>query len=280
MPENPASPTRRKPARRRMPRKAEARKVDFIDKLKSQQVVDAPIEDIKVDDMTFQYRLGANVGDLKHSLEKEGQREPVDLTGNKPYRIIDGFRRVQAIRSLNWSTVKAFVHRGISDDEAHKLAFIKNVVRKNLSPMEKANAIYQAKHRGMKEKDLAQEFGLSEKQLGRYEALLDFPPEVQKLLDKDTISMAHAKVFADFKPRDLDGWVEKIKDGQSAKQVKRELRKASGARNLGKKKLYLKREKNSVRVYPFVIAKDSPKDERERVSKLLQETLEQIKAWE
>jgi len=196
----------------------------------------SPSRTSRAKDRTFQYRFSANVGELKHSLVNEGQKEPIDLTGSKPYRIIDGFRRVETVRRLGWSTVKALVHKGISEEEAHKLAFIKNVVRKNLSPMEKANAIFQARQRGMKDTELREYFSLSEKQLKRYEVLLNFPTEIQKLLEKETISMGHAKVFADFKVKDKDlpDWISKIvENGLSAKQLKRELKKASGASSAG-----------------------------------------------
>jgi ParB family chromosome partitioning protein len=211
-------------------------------------------------------------------LTQEGQKEPIDLTGSKPYKIIDGFRRVGAISALGWNSVKAFVHKGISEEDAHKLAFIKNVVRKNLGPMEKANAIHQALQRGRKMAELKEYFGLSEKQLKRYEALLEFSPEIQKLLDKEDLSMGHAKVLSDFKAKNLDEWVSKIDNQElSAKQLKRELKKATGAKLPGRQKLYIKKEGNGIRVYPFTINKDAPEKEREKVIGLLQEAIEVLK---
>ncbi len=262
-----------------MPGKKAKTSKAFVDGFKAIEVQDIPLEDIK-EDLTFQYRLSASVGDLRRSLEVEGQQEPIDLTGAKPYRIIDGFRRVEAMRSLGWPVVKALVHRGITDNEAHKVAFIKNVVRKNLSPMDKANAIFQAKQRGMKEAEVEEYFGISEKQIARYENLLDFPPEIQKLLEKETIPMGHAKVLADFrvKEKDIAGWVQKIQDNDlSAKQLKKELKKASGVRMGGKPKLYMRKEKNGFRMFPFAISKDAPQSEKDKVSKLLQEALELLK---
>ena len=251
--------------------------IPFVDGLKVREAEEIPLDEIRLGDKGFQYRLSTNVGDLKQSIALEGQKEPIDLTGSRPYRIIDGFRRVEAVRALGWSTVKALIHKGISEEEAHKLAFIKNVVRKNLSPMDKANAIFQAKQRGMRASELNEYFGLSEKQLKRYENLLDFPAEIQKLLGKEAISMGHAKVFADFRVRDKDlpDWLTKITDnGLSAKQLKKELKKAMGVRTGGKTRLYLKKEKNGFRMYPFTITKDAPEEERERVLRLLKEAIE------
>ena len=261
-------------------KKTEKKEVQFIEGLKAKEVLDIPLEDIDDDVKTFQYRLSANVGDLKRSLSQEGQKEPIDLTGSKPYRIIDGFRRVGAIKALGWKTVKALVHKGIQDQEAHKLAFIKNVVRKNLSPMDKANAIFQAKQRKMKPDELTEYFGLSKKQLKRYEELLDFPSDVQKLLEKETIPMGHAKVLADFEVsgKELGDWIARIvEDGLTEKQVKRELKKSLGEIKGGKYRLYMKRENNGVRMYPFFIGKEDSKEERDRVIKLLQEAIEALK---
>ena len=142
--------------------------------------MDVPIEDISKDD-AFQYRLSTKTGDLLESLAREGQREPVDLVGPKPYRIVDGYRRVESVRQLGWKTVKAMVHRDMSNAEAQRMAFVKNVVRKNLSPLDKANAIFQAKRHGRSEEALAKDFGISTKQLKRYEELLDLPAGLQSV---------------------------------------------------------------------------------------------------
>ncbi len=250
----------------------------FIEGLKAKEVQDIPVEEIALEDATFQYRFNSSVADLRASLKHEGQKEPIDLTGSKPYRIIDGFRRVDAVRALGWKAVKALVHKGISDEEAHKLAFIKNVVRKNLSPMDKANAIYQAKQRGRKAAEIAEFFNLSEKQLQRYEGLLEFPSEIQKLIDKGQVSMGHAKALADFKVKNLDEWVKRIEaESLPQKQLKRELKKAFGGKSPSRPKLYLKKEKNGIRVYPFTISKDAPKQEREKVVRMLQEAIEVLK---
>ena len=59
-----------------------------------------PFEDIRVADLSFQFRFSCPEKDLFSSLHQEGQREPVDLVGETPpYRIADGFRRTAAARS-------------------------------------------------------------------------------------------------------------------------------------------------------------------------------------
>jgi ParB family chromosome partitioning protein len=258
--------------------------VPFVDGLKNSVMQEIALEEINTTDTTFQYRLSSTVADLTVSLRREGQKEPVDLLvskangGPRPYRVVDGFRRLAALRNLGWKTVRAWVHQGMSEEEAHKLAFIKNVVRKNLRPMDKANAIHLAKQRGRTLPDLAREFGLSEKQLKRYEALLTVPPEIQRLVDKGIVSMAHAKVLSEFRVNDLGRWIQRIgDDGVSVKQLRRDLGRAVGVRPVGRQKLYMKKEKNGIRMYPFTISRNASREERRKVVGLLQDAIEVLK---
>jgi ParB-like nuclease domain len=70
----------------------------------------------------------------------DGQIEPVHLIGvSPPIRIVEGFRRCAAAKALGWSEVQAFVHEKLDDEHAFKLAFLHNVVRKNLRTIDKAN---------------------------------------------------------------------------------------------------------------------------------------------
>jgi ParB/RepB/Spo0J family partition protein len=260
------------------------KEVPFVEGLKDGEIREIPLEHVDLSDTTFQYRLNSSIADLTASLGQEGQKEPVDLlrgrsNGSQPtYRIVDGFRRVEALGDLGWTTVKALVHTGISEEEAHKLAFIKNVVRKNLRPMDKANAIYLAKQRGRKVAELAREFNLSEKQLKRYEGLLSVPPEIQKLVDRGVVSMAHAKVLADFGVSDLGEWIRQIGDNRvSVKQLRRDLGRAVGVKPPGRQKLYMKKEKNRIRMYPFTISRSAPREERRKVVGLLQDAIEMLK---
>ena len=252
--------------------------VEIVEGLSQKGWEEVDLADLDLEDASFQYRFPSNIGDLRASLEAEGQREPIDLTGKKPHRVIDGFRRVRAVQALEWPSIKAFVHRGISEEDAFRLAFTKNVVRKNLSPMEKANAIYLAQKRGVKKTELAEAFGLSEKQLGRYLKLLAFPKHVQKLLDGKTVTMAHAKVLADFAVRDAEKWKKRIQEeGLDSRALKALLTKELGKKPAGRKKLYMKRAKDRVRFYPFTIGKDAPKAEKEKVIKVLEEAIQVLK---
>jgi ParB family chromosome partitioning protein len=214
--------------------------------------------------------------DLQRSLKAEGQEEPIDLLGSKaPYKIIDGFRRCAAARALGWPSVKAFIHDGLSYDQALRLAFTKNVVRKNLAPMDRAHALWRAQKKGIARKELAAAFGISESQVARYLQLLEFPTEIQKILDGKLITMAHAKVLADFAVTDASAWKKRIEQEKlDARSLKQLLRKELGKKQPGRKKTYVSRTKDTLRVSSFTVHKGSSKAERQPLIAALRQALE------
>jgi ParB/RepB/Spo0J family partition protein len=235
------------------------------------------LADIDREDLAFQYRFPSEIATLRLSLEAEGQREPIDLLGKKPYRIVDGFRRIAAATALRWETIKAFVHRDVSEEEAYRIAFTKNVVRRNLSPLERAQAILVAmKKRGLKISDLDEAFGISEKQVKRYLELLKFPDSIQKILDGEVVTMAHARALAKYGVGDdADKWRRRIQsDHLDARVLVRLLTEEKGKRPIGRPKRYMKREGDRVRMYGFLVGKDSSKEEKERVVKLLRDVID------
>lgn len=237
-----------------------------------------PIAEINLLDSTLQFRLVVGLADIKASLKCDGQREPIDLMGKKPYRIVDGFRRVQAAMDLGWPTVKAFVHKNLTEDEAYKIAFLKNVRRKNLTPMEKAHAMHKAQKNGFKQTQLAEAFQITERQVRNYLQILSFPEPIQKIVDGVAVTMAHAKVLADYEAKDPASWRKRIVEEKlDARALKRELVKDGGARPAGRKRTFAKITKDKVRVYPFVISKDSPATERERALRALLDVVKSLK---
>jgi ParB/RepB/Spo0J family partition protein len=240
----------------------------------SGEIRDVSIEDIDQANAMFQCRLSMPLTDVRKSLERDGLAQPIDLVGPSPYRIIDGFRRCKAATELGWGSIRAVVYE-MDDRQALRVAFTKNVVRKNLAPMEKANALWMAQKQGFKKPELLELFGLSQKQVDRYLQLLAFPQALQKCIDGKIITMAHAKVLHDFGVDSPADWKRRIEaEGLSAKQLRKFLRHEMGKKESGRKKLYLKKSKDCLRVYPFAVSIDTPTAEKTRIAKLLREVIE------
>lgn len=220
------------------------------------------LSDIDREDTRFQLRLTATVGDLRKSIQAEGQQVPVILWGEKPpYRIVDGFRRVQAISEIGWDIVKAIVRDDINEGQAFALSFIENVKRKNFSPWDKANAIWQAVNRREMEKEkVAEEFGLSVRQVERYLKLLDLDQGLQEAVQAGKLTMAHAAVLHQSRVKDASPWVTTIEsEGLSARQLRRQLKKTG---KVGRPRKFVSKEKGGFRVYPFRFTPEM--DDREK----------------
>ena len=226
--------------------------MDFVDGLQGAAIESIPVDEIDSSDETFQYRLSTDTIGLRVAIAREGQLEPIDLADSKPYRIIDGFRRFRAIRELGWTSVRAIVRRGLTSEAMHRIAFAQNVVRKNLRPLEKANAIRLAKRRGCTALLIAKQFGISEKQIRRYDALLEFPKLLQQVVDNGVLSMAHATVLARHGDIDVTDWVKQAQTGRwSAAELSRALRKTLKLGTGGKRREFIRVQGNEVRGYSW-----------------------------
>lgn len=225
--------------------------IEFKDGLNEiNNIETVPISDIDLGDRRFQYRITEKTTDLVPSLITEGQLVPVILWGKEaPYKILDGFRRTTAIKSIGWISVKAIVHRRISEDDAYRMSFVENFKRKSFSPIDIAHAIWKAQARGKSNDELKVEFHLSLRQLFRFKAMIEFSDGIKEALSDGRITMAHAQVLHFFKVKDLAPWIEKIKGGLPAKAMKKQLARESGPKTKPRK--YFKKEKDGFRLYPI-----------------------------
>jgi ParB family chromosome partitioning protein len=234
----------------------------FVDGLNGATVVDVPLDDIDHEDLRYQCRFQIKINDVRASLATRGQEELVHLTDSKPHLIIDGFRRVTAMKELGWKTVKAIVHCGISDEKALELAYTLNSSRTNLKPVEKAHTIVLARKRGLKDDAIARMLGMSERQLHRIERLLELPKQIQGLVDGGEVSMAHAAVLAKFEGINVIDWALKTQDGKlSAGELRRELRKSGSSIAASKSRVLIKVGHEDCRLLSRYFSKKSPTDE-------------------
>jgi len=80
----------------------------------------------------------ADIQELAHSIETSGLMQPILVRkAEKGYEIIDGHRRVKAMRQLGRGQVTAIV-RECTDREAQVMHVVSNLQRKNLKPVELA----------------------------------------------------------------------------------------------------------------------------------------------
>jgi ParB-like chromosome segregation protein Spo0J len=193
--------------------------------------------------------------------------------------IIDGFTRHLCIEDLGWPMIKATIYAGMTDREAKALSYEANVTRRNLSNLEKANAMQDAANDGFDRKEIAKLFGVPRRTVDRY---LELPEELRCHIDCKTITMAHARTL---KPLlgvvsseligDLLAWIRET--GASERALKAKLKKEGLIDQRGNRKTFGVIANGAVRGYAFKIGSQSSARDREDAIRFLERAIERIR---
>ena len=102
------------------------------------------------------------IAELARSMAAEGLLQPITVklaptySDRSPaYILIAGERRYRAATQLGWAAIPAILKDGIGEAEAAKLQLLENIVRKDLNPVEEAQAFQKMLDEGMTKQDLA-----------------------------------------------------------------------------------------------------------------------------
>lgn len=185
-----------------------------------------------------------DISSLADSIKSEGLINPVlvehkKVGGTVHYVLKAGFRRYAAIELIRKEDKKAFneipvmLWRG-NDDDARFLQIAENVQRKNLNPVELADALREMVNKGYKDGDVAGRVGLSTAWVQKLLKVRECcTPAVLKALTRDEISVAAAYDLVDCSPEKQEKELDKYKDTKSKKGVK--AAKRGAAKGAGKK---------------------------------------------
>lgn len=144
-------------------------------------IVDLRLADIHWPDERYAMREKLDVEDLVDSLAKEGQRFAIYVRGPKPYRVIAGARRVEAMRQMKKEKIKAIVFPRMSEDEAQRLALIDNLEHTGLSDADLILAVGKLRERGMRSEEIA---GLLRRKVRTVQRLLKLSKAPKRLLSE------------------------------------------------------------------------------------------------
>ena len=229
-----------------------------------------PLGDID-GDARFQHRLFASADDLIESIRAHGQRTPVHLAGDEaPYTVVDGFRRIEALRKLGRDSVVAVVEHGAAEQDLFAFSFAENVRRRSYTSWDKAHAIWQALQRWQLGKgEVAALLGLSVRQVDRYLALLTFSETLRQALALGQLSMAHAVVLHRAAPCDTAKWIDEVAgSGLAAGELARKLRRSPWRRD--RNALSLVRDARGFRLKPIRYRSDLSVAEKRRIWETLE----------
>jgi ParB family transcriptional regulator, chromosome partitioning protein len=154
--------------------------------------------------------------DLTASIKTHGILQPLIVTklSSGRFELVAGERRLRAAKRLGWKDVPAIV-RTVSRQSKLELALIENIQRKDLSPIEEAEA-YRAliDEFGLTQEEVAKRVGKNRATVANTLRLLNLPLEIQASLRDGRITMSHAKVIlsAVEPSRQLALWHSILKD--------------------------------------------------------------------
>ena len=174
----------------------------------------------------FQPRSNFNheqLEELSHSIETLGIIQPITVRklGNDKYQLISGERRLRASEMAGKTEIPAFI-RIANDQEMLEMALVENIQRSNLNPIEVALS-YQRLITDIKltQELCAKRVGKKRSTVANFLRLLKLPEEIQAALQKEELSMGHARALINVKNKEtqLNIFHDAIANGFSVREV-------------------------------------------------------------
>ena len=159
--------------------------------------LELPIDDIVPN--KYQPRVAFDselLEELAQSIKSDGVIQPVIVrkSGNQ-YQLITGERRWRAAKMAGLRSVPAVV-RDVSEFRTLEWALIENIQRQDLNPIEEASAyasLVDDFH--LTQEEVAQRVGKDRTSVANYIRLLKLPAEIKESIQKQQLSMGHARAL-------------------------------------------------------------------------------------
>jgi len=166
----------------------------------------------------------ASLNELAKSIEEYGVVQPIIVKKSiKGYELVAGERRTKAAKLAGLKSIPAII-KDFDDQEMMEIALIENIQREDLNPIDEASSISNIiKLRGYTQEEFASKFGKSRTYVTNMLGLLKLPDEVKKMVEKNSLSMSHARVLSkmDDDEKVIDLAKRIITDGMSVRDLER-----------------------------------------------------------
>jgi ParB family chromosome partitioning protein len=185
---------------------------------------------------------------LADSIKKYGMIQPIIVNKIEKksekgisceYQIVAGERRWRASKILGLKQIPAIIKEQ-TNKERLEVALIENVQRKNLNPIDKAEAFDQLKKEfGLLDKEIAKLSGLSREVVTNSLRILTLPEEVKSALKSGVISEGHARALLGAKENKLIKELlnEIISNGYSVRETERRVKERNAGAMAKKKEI-------------------------------------------
>lgn len=161
--------------------------------------------------------------ELAGSIKQQGIIQPITVRkmGYDRYQIISGERRFRASQMAGLEVIPAYI-RIANDQGMLEMALVENIQRENLNAMEVAFSYKRLIDEcSMLQEELAEKVGKDRSTVTNYLRLLKLPPQIQKALSENIISMGHARAIlaVDDVAMQLKIYNDILKDNLSVRSV-------------------------------------------------------------
>ncbi len=145
-----------------------------------------------------------DLDELAESIKENGIIQPliVAILENGQYELVAGERRLRAAKKAGLEQVPVVVKRA-TEREKMIMSIIENVQRADLNCVEEALAYYQLMNEyKLTQEDVAKKLGKERSTVANFLRILNLPRPVIDLLQKEILSLGHAKILAAVKERE------------------------------------------------------------------------------
>ncbi len=161
--------------------------------------------------------------ELSESIQLHDIIQPVTVAkmANGKYRLISGERRFRASKMAGLKDIPAYI-RTADDQELLEMALLENLQRENLNAIEISLSYKRLMDEcSMTQEQVAERMKKERSTVANYLRLLKLPPDIQKAVRDNTLSMGHARAIIGLENVDEQLYVyrETTQKGLSVRQV-------------------------------------------------------------
>lgn len=195
---------------------------------------ESPIEYADVDKIApnpFQPRESFDpekLEELKNSIAEKGLVQPITVRKHGfGYQLISGERRLRAVRDLGIEKIPAYILDVQSDEEMLELSIIENIHREDLNPIEVANGYQRLiQECQLTQEEVAKKLGKDRTTVTNFLRLLKLPRQIQESVQKNDLSMGHARALLSLPSREeqINLWKKIVRNGLSVRSIEKIVR--------------------------------------------------------
>ncbi|NOQ21223.1 MAG: ParB/RepB/Spo0J family partition protein [Candidatus Aegiribacteria sp.] len=173
---------------------------------------------------------------LARSIVSQGILQPLVIRrAGLRYQLIAGERRLRAAHEAGLKKVPVVVRKA-DDQQMLALALVENIQRRDLGPVEKAEAFQRLSSEfGLTQEEMGERVGLSRSSVANFQRLLELPDHVLDIIRTGQLSMGHGRALLGLSNSTLISRVavNAAKRGISVRQIEERVRKLNSTAGKG-----------------------------------------------